>query len=190
MASAASQPHSSADPGEELSAWLDGELDGPGAQALLDAGLGSAQSRQQFEAWCLVGDALRSHEVAAGHSPRLCARICAALENEPALLAPAALAAPRRPSHLARHVASGVAIAAAAAVVLLVAVPQLRNGGGAPAPQIVRNDAPPAAPALPARLAAHDSPYDPYEAAHEEYARGGLMQATVVELRSGGAPGR
>jgi sigma-E factor negative regulatory protein RseA len=182
MASAAPQPPSSAAPGEAFSAWLDGELDDAGAQALLEQGLGSVELRRHHEEWCLVGDALRSHEVAAGHSPRLCARICAALGDEPALLAPRALAAPRRNATLARHVATGVAIAAAAAVLMVVAVPQLRNGAAAVAPQVARTDPPAAAPA---RLASHSSPYDPYEEAHNEFARGGVMPATVTYLRAG-----
>src|SRR5208283_3948728 len=79
-------------------------------------------SRRQYEDWCMVGDALRSNEVAAQHSPRLCARIAKALQDEPALLAPRALS-----TSMKRHLASGAAVAAAMMVLVFVAVPQLRG---------------------------------------------------------------
>src|SRR5271169_2946672 len=120
-------PEGAADPqseDERLSAWLDGELDATAAEPLVRSLLNGRPLQGRYQSWCMVGDALRSQEVAAEHSPRLCARISRALEDEPALLAPRAL----RP-RLRRHLASGVAVAAAMAVLVLVAVPLLRGNG-------------------------------------------------------------
>jgi sigma-E factor negative regulatory protein RseA len=195
-----------ADPrGEELSAWLDGELEAQTAEPLVRELLQPGDGRRQFDEWCLVGDALRSHEVAAGHSPRLCARIAEAINGEPALLAPQALPARRRrPSAMTRHIASGVAIAAAAAVVVLVALPQLRSGSGGPAEQLADRRAPVVqtvdAPAValastPAGTVANamsggnganrNPRLDPYIQAHRDFSGAGVMPAAAVYLRFG-----
>ena len=178
--------------GERLSAWLDGQLDEAAARALVLDLQQPGPSRRRFESWCVVGDALRSQEVAAMHSPRLCARIAAALENEPALLAPSALAAPvRRPAPLVRHLAGGAAIAAAAAVIVLVALPQLRSNPGAGPAQVADTRAVQkgngAAPVELASRAAQfrSSRLDPYIQAHRDLSSG-MMPAAAVYLRSGG----
>jgi len=179
--------------GERLSAWLDGELETAETQVLLTRMLRTGDGRRQFEQWCLVGDALRSSEVAAGHSPRLCARVASALQQEPALLAPRALGVRAR-----RNLATGVAVAAAAAVVLLVAVPQLRtdiSSGAVPGAGIASNGAAPGATRLASTVAdgpagatrvGHNSRLDPYLQAHRDFSGGGVMPAAAVYLRSGG----
>lgn len=173
------------DDAERLSAWLDGELETASADPLLDGLLHRPEQRQRYARWCAVGDALRSQEVLAGHSPALCARISAALHDEPALLAPAAL----RPG-IKRHLASGFAVAAAAAVLVLIAVPQMRGAGGlTQAPAIAARTAPlgeaPAAVALAGRPA-RDPRLDPYLQAHRDFMGEGVMPAAAVYLRSGG----
>jgi len=177
---------------EQLSAWLDGELDAASGERMVAGLLQTGADRQRYAAWCLVGDALRSHEVAAGHSPRLCSRIADALQDEPALLAPRALAARRAPAPLARHVASGAAIAAAAAVVVMVALPQLRISLGAspgrPAElQAAAGPVQPAPVALAAGAAANprNPRLDPYFQAHRDFSGGGVMPAAAVYLRFG-----
>jgi len=184
MALASSESGSDA---EHLSAWLDGELDAPAADAVLAGLLRQPELQQRYAGWCLVGDALRSHEVLSGHSPALCARINAALQDEPALLAPAAL----RPA-LKRHFATGFAVAAAAAVLVLVAIPQLRGAGGiAEAPTIASGAAGPGAPganAAQVALAGHaagNPRLDPYFKAHRDLMGAGVMPAAAVYLRSG-----
>jgi sigma-E factor negative regulatory protein RseA len=183
--------------GEALSAWLDGELDALSSEALLPRLLQAGAERGRFEQWCLVGDALRSHEVAAGHAPQLCARICAALDDEPALLAPRALPA-RVQAHSAtgRRIASGIAVAAAAAVVAFYALPQLRD---APAPGAVTASAQSAPGAVQAPGAAftvanvpgasaagkRDQRLDPYIQAHHDFSGNGVMPAAEVYLRFG-----
>jgi sigma-E factor negative regulatory protein RseA len=180
--------------GEALSAWLDGELDAPAGERQVGTLLQDDEQRQRYAAWCLVGDALRSHEVAAGHSPRLCSRIAAALHDEPALLAPRALPARRLlPAPMARHVASGAAIAAAAAVVVMVALPQLRAGLGGTTDRPADLQAAAGAPSVPVALSApgaakggaRDPRLDPYLQAHRDFSGGGVMPAAAVYLRFG-----
>jgi len=170
------------DPGadaERLCAWFDGELDDAAAGPVLDRLLRDRALQQRYARWSVVGDALRSSEVLAGHSPQLCARISQALADEPALLAPAAL----RPA-LKRHLASGFAVAAAAAVLVLVAVPQLRGSApGAEAPALVSSV--PAHPEVAAARPARDPRLDPYLQAHRDFMGSGVMPAAAVYLRSG-----
>lgn len=176
-------PRIAAGDAERLSAWLDGELDDAASATMLNTLLRERALQQRYQGWCVVGDALRSSEVLAGHSPRLCARISQALADEPPLLAPAAL----RPA-FKRHLASGLAVAAAAVVVVLVAVPQLR--GSAPAGDGPASISSVAAPAPAAELAAaarpvRDPRLDPYLQAHRDFMGSGVMPAAAVYLRSG-----
>lgn len=120
--------------GEFLSAWLDGEVEPESGQGVARDLSANAAWRRRVEDWTWVGDALRSEEVAALHSPRLCARIVRALDAEPALLAPQALVgtvetARRGTSRWSRRAASVGAVAAAAAVLMFIAVPMVRDGG-------------------------------------------------------------
>lgn len=190
----AGAPAERAGAAETLSAWLDGELAEHEADAVLAGLLREPALQQRFAGWCMVGDALRSREVLDGHSPRLCARIRDALDQEPALLAPAAL----RPG-LKRHLTTGFAVAAAAAVLVLVAVPQLRSAGeGSGAAATIANanvnaaaggPSAPVAPAAPALASvnrpARDPRLDPYFQAHHDFMGAGVMPAAAVYLRSG-----
>lgn len=176
------------DSAQALSAWLDGELEAPAAAPLVQDLLRGGALRSQYRDWCVVGDALRSNEVAAHDSPLLCSRICAALQDEPALLAPRAL-----PRALLRNAATGTAIAAAFAVLGFFALPQLRLSltgvpEATPAAVVARS-----APVLPAQPAgaptamelAASRRLDPYLAAHRDLAGQGVMPAAAVYLRSG-----
>jgi hypothetical protein len=115
-------------------------------------------------------------------------------------LAPASL----RPA-MKRHLASGFAVAAAAAVLVLIAVPQLRGAGtaadapaiasGNPAAVVNANGAaspngaaagdPAGALALAAIRPARDPRLDPYFQAHRDFMGAGVMPAAAVYLRSG-----
>ena len=179
---------------ELLSAWIDGELDEHASGPLVASLLDQRDLQHCYAGFNLVGDALRSHEVLAEHSPALCARITAALQDEPALLAPSALAAGLRPHLLRRHLASGFAVAAAAAVLVFVAVPQLRSGGGVAAEPSVASstaaDGKAAAgatetAALALARPARNPRLDPYIQAHRDFMGSGVMPAAAVYLRSG-----
>lgn len=200
--------------GEALSAWIDGELDERDCHAVLDRLRSDDALREQFDSIHWVGDALRSHEVAAGGLPGLARRVSQALQDEPALLAPRAM--PSRSllsaQALRRHAATGVTLAAAAAVLAVVALPQLRGPQGGAAPVATEQVAaagqkvPPASPSAQARqpgrgpgLGAAGSPQglvaardpgtlDAYFRAHREMAPQGVMPEAVAYIR--GEPDR
>jgi sigma-E factor negative regulatory protein RseA len=180
---------------EHLSAWLDGELDERTSTALVAGLLSRPDLQHRYAGWCMVGDALRSREVVAEHSPALCIRISAALQAEPALLAPSALRTGLQPQIVRRHLASGFAVAAAAAVLVLVAVPQLRSAGtGVDSPSMASGSTASTAAAAggteTAALALASHPgrnprLDPYIQAHRDFMGSGVMPAAAVYLRSG-----
>jgi len=102
-----------------LSAWLDGEGSDE-FPSLLD----NPQGRRTWDTYHLIGDALRSGELAVQPSADFHARLTRALDAELPIVA-----APRRRLPL-RLGLSGLAVAAAVATVAWVAQPYL---GGAPA---------------------------------------------------------
>ena len=83
---------------ERLSALADGELDGVAPGTVCAVWAGNAAARQEWHAWHLIGDVLRSEDLASDprRDRRLCAAVRARLEHEPVVLAPAPVAAPRR----------------------------------------------------------------------------------------------
>jgi sigma-E factor negative regulatory protein RseA len=178
---------------ELLSAWLDGELEPDQASAMVSRLKGESRLRVKFEGFNVVGDALRSHEVAACHCPALAGKVSRALESEPALLAPTALLG----SKVRRHIATGVTVAAAAAMLAVVALPQLRGSDGAPAAPAAavatasRAAAPGAvAVAVPNALPARSPQLDAYFRAHRELATTGVMPSAVAYIRMSGEPDR
>ena len=152
-----------------ISAFVDGELSAEMAQAALRRVQSNPEERRRFDEYCAVGDALRG---LPGRCPDLTARVMAALEREPTLLAPMSSArrlTPRPP----------LMWAAAAAVAVLTwglwsALPQPTE---APLPMAARS-------AQPDQLAAA------YLAAHQDYAQAVLspteMQFTRVSLVEAG----
>jgi negative regulator of sigma E activity len=180
---------------EALSAWFDGESDSVHS---LERALHDPGARRHFESWCVVADALRSHEVAAAHCPALRDRVMAALAAEPRLLAPRAL----RPRRWQRAAGAATAVAAAAAVLMLVALPQVRNGLGAGGPATVASanaaGASTATPllasapraAVPGSSPAAEASLDAYLAAHHNLAPSAVMPAAATYLRYGDEPAR
>lgn len=118
------QAKTPSDAGERLSCLMDGELDGAAGRAALAQLCSDDGARADWTLWHAVGDALRSSEVVALHSPRFAAGVAAALADEPAILAPRAVAA--HPV-VRRMVMPGVAAAAAALVLTVAALPMLRS---------------------------------------------------------------
>jgi len=171
---------------ELLSAWLDGEVEPAQASALLDRLNRDPNLLVHFEAFNLAGDAMRSHEVAACHAPGLVGRVSRALEAEPTALAPGALSSPK----LRRHVATGIAVAAAAAMLVVVVLPQLRGSDvAAPAGSVaIVARAPEKAVAKAAQntLAARSPQLDAYFRAHRELATTGVMPSAAAYIRSSG----
>lgn len=187
--------------GETLSCLIDGELD-PAECAKLLGRLGADHvARREWLLLHVAGDALRSSDVACLQSDRFLLRMGAALEGEPPIVAPRAS---RDRARLVRRVVlPGAAVAAAAAMLAVIVVPQLR--GDAPgttqtaAALAAQNAsasaqaAPAAAPLVPvAATPAAGAPneirrlaeLEAYLAAHRELAGGSMMPRTAPYLRA------
>src|SRR5262249_46227105 len=108
---------------ESLSRLIDGELDDGACRALFQRLQRDTDARRTWVLLNIACDAVRSSETAALHSATFVARVGAALDAEPVILAPGAA---RRRALLLRRVGLPAAAVAAAVVVLaVVAVPQL-----------------------------------------------------------------
>ena len=100
----------------KVSAWMDGD------EEIRPEDLDSAYGRQVWETYHLIGDVLRSEDLAIKPSDLLYARISKAIDAEPAILAPQ-----RRVFSARRIGLSGAAVAAAVATVIWVALPYLSS---------------------------------------------------------------
>lgn len=118
--------------GERLSACVDGELSGEAHLNSLFSEL-DHEDRAAWSCYHLIGDALRSDDLAVSPatSSAFLAKFSAQLESEPHVLAPAALSAARRLAVLRRRVVPAFAVAAAAATLTWIVVPQLQGVPGA-----------------------------------------------------------
>jgi sigma-E factor negative regulatory protein RseA len=79
---------------EKISAWMDGELGGQDCAQLVRHGANPAQ-REAWECYHLIGEALRgelddAQSCGVGTNSALTRKICAALQDEPNVLVPAA----------------------------------------------------------------------------------------------------
>lgn len=172
------------DCGQRLSAFLDGELDAHDCQALMER-LG--HDDEACRAWALlncVGDAMRSADVAAFHSSGFVSRVSAALQEEPTVLAPAAL--PQR-SAVRRWLLPGAGAAAAAAVLIAVGLPSRQ--GASPEATIAKASPTPATAvvAAPAAVVDRSPQLERYLAAHRELAEPTLMPNSTPYVRTSGA---
>lgn len=106
---------------EQVSAWMD-EPDARGDSETLIAELGAeGKARQCWVAYHLVGDALRSPEIAAFHSAGFAERLRERLGAEPTVLAPS----PRSRALRLRRYGPGAAIAASLVVLGALVVPMM-----------------------------------------------------------------
>lgn len=150
---------------ECLSALADGELDPAGSTASCAAWSRDAQLRADWHAWHLIGDVLRSEDLASdpGVDRDFCAKLRFRLQAEPVVLAPTP--APAGPPSWrgqprvqpGRWTAAG---AVAAALVLVVGTFAVVRPGESPTARIAQADAPSATAATtaaPATVAAADS---------------------------------
>lgn len=179
---------------EHLSSLIDGELDAHEADAVLDALCRDPQLQRHWSDLQLVGDALRSAEVAACHADGFCDRVRKSLSSEPTVLAPRRRARPA----WRRYSVSGLAVAASVAAVAFVAVPLMR----APAPDaMAQKQLPVTAPVVASTTAPASSPaeakaaaaianaraLDPYFAAHRELTGGSPLPRAAAYLRPSAA---
>jgi sigma-E factor negative regulatory protein RseA len=170
---------------QRLSCLLDGELDEQECRALVEALRGDEEAGRKWALFNCVGDAMRSAEAASWHSDSFVARVSAALEQEPTVLAPAALA-PR--SAARRWLLPGAGAVAAAALLLAVGLPSRQ----AVSPETMAVGAP-AAPtaaviAVQGPVQIDRSPQlERYLAAHRELAEPTLMPNSTPYVRTSGA---
>ena len=173
---------------ERISILLDGEMDRAEAIAAIAALCADPALRRYWHELHRVGDALRSHEVAASDSEAFCARVAGVISAEPTVLAPRAV---HKSSGARRYWMPGLAVAASAAAVAFIAVPLMR------APETVSI----AKNATPAQLSTVDvgaqkslptianarglsASFSPYLAAHRELTGNSVVPRAAVYLRS------
>jgi len=185
---------------ERLSALADGELDGndPAGDCALWGG--NADARRDWHAWHLIGDVLRSDDLASApaHDRQLCAAIRARLREEPVVLAPSAtVRAPSRWSWpVGAATAAGLALVVGTIVVLRPAEPPAAPSLAAAAPAVsptVVAAATPAATVVPASLESEpvvadirlirDAQLDRYLAAHKQFAGSSALGVPSAFLR-------
>jgi sigma-E factor negative regulatory protein RseA len=188
---------------EALSCLIDGELDAAECAKLIGRLGTDRTARREWLLLHVVGDALRSSDVASLQSERFLQRMGAALEAEPPIVAPHASRA--RARLVRRVVLPGAAAVAAATMLVVIAVPQLRgdapgatqtatvaateNAGTSPA-------ATPVAPVatLPAAAGGNEvhrlAELEAYLVAHRELAGSSMMPRTAAYLRASAAAQR
>jgi len=191
--------------GEHLSAFVDGELNaGEGGFPELDH-----EARTAWSAYHLIGDVLRSDELALSPaaSQSFMAGFAARLEAEPHVLAPAALAADRADAGSFRRLLSlrhrfvpTLAVAAAAATLTWIVVPQMHGAGVGGAgngvqvasvspsqggvQRVALNAVPvPAAPVQDGNFI-RDARLDAYLEAHQQFAQQPMMADSMPLVRS------
>jgi sigma-E factor negative regulatory protein RseA len=199
---------------ERISAALDGELPeggGHAAHARVSYRLAQflstldADGRALWTDYHLIGDVLRSDELAgdAAMSAAFVARFSARLAEEPHVLAPSALrTSMRRTLALRRRMLPVFAVAAAAATLSWVVVPQLQGLGGADTPAQVASVSSPGVEAM-QRVAlastpmnggvpqniqeaniVRDADLDQYLAAHQQFAQQPMIQSATPLIRA------
>ena len=199
---------------EHLSALIDGELDGDAADHCCAHWREQAEARRHWHAWHLIGDVLRSEELACGatRSAQFLDQVRGRLAAEPVVLAPArdapaaaspAAAGARRRSWLAP---AAVAAGCMAVVVALVATrapspgdlaaadrsPVVAKAGVSPAPASAPGTAlgplavPPAEPQFVVAdgQLVRDSRLDRYLAAHKQFGGSSVLGVPSGFLRS------
>jgi sigma-E factor negative regulatory protein RseA len=114
--------------GERLSAFVDGELFDSEHPNTILAEL-DHQDRTAWSCYHLIGDALRSDDLAVSPatSSAFLSGFSARFESEAHVLAPAAVPAARRLLALRRRVVPAFAVAAAAATLTWIVMPQLQG---------------------------------------------------------------
>lgn len=186
--------------GERLSAFVDGEWFGEEHLNKFISAL-DQEDRASWSHYHLIGDALRSDELAVNPaaSNAFLAGFAARFEQEPHVLAPAAMPVARRLLALRRRVVPAFAVAAAAATLTWIVVPQLQGVSGTPgASQVasvqshgdsVQRVAMASVPAVTAQPVQdgniiRDASLDQYLEAHQQFAQQPVMPGSMPLLRT------
>ncbi|HEX7933118.1 MAG TPA: RseA family anti-sigma factor [Paraburkholderia sp.] len=188
--------------GERLSAFVDGELFGE-EHLNLDKFLSElgGEDRAAWSSYHLIGDALRSDDLAVSSaaSSAFLSGFAARFDSEPHLLAPAAMPVAQRLLALRRRVVPAFAVAAAAATLTWIVVPQLQGvPGGSGVAQVasvsshgdtmkVAMASVPSANVMPAPQDANiirDASLDQYLEAHQQFAQQPVMPGSMPLIRA------
>jgi sigma-E factor negative regulatory protein RseA len=187
--------------GERLSAFADGELFGEEHLNKFISEL-DHEDRASWSHYHLIGDVMRSDDLAVSPaaSSAFLAGFAARLEQEPHVLAPAALPLARRLLAMRRRVVPAFAVAAAAATLTWIVVPQLQGvPGGVGVAQVAsmqsHGDAMQrvAMASVPAVTAAQpvqdgniirDASLDQYLEAHQQFAQQPVMPGSMPLIRT------
>jgi len=183
--------------GERLSAFVDGELFGE-EHLNLDKFLSEldGEDRAAWSSYHLIGDALRSDDLAVGSaaSSAFLSGFAARLESEPHLLAPAAIPVTRRLLALRRRMVPAFAVAAAAATLTWIVVPQLQGVPGGPGStqvasvsshgDAVQKVAMASVPLAQDANIIRDAGLDQYLEAHQQFAQQPVMPGSMPLIRA------
>ncbi|HZZ13115.1 MAG TPA: sigma-E factor negative regulatory protein [Paraburkholderia sp.] len=187
--------------GERLSAFVDGELFGE-KHLNLDKFLSEldGEDRAAWSSYHLIGDALRSDDLAVSPaaSSAFLSGFAARFDSEPHVLAPAAMPVARRLLALRRRVVPAFAVAAAAATLTWIVVPQLQGVPGGPGVaqvasvhgdslQRVAMASVPMATVAPVAQDANiirDASLDQYLEAHQQFAQQPVMPGSMPLIRA------
>ncbi|MFM0692932.1 RseA-like anti sigma(E) protein [Paraburkholderia sp. GV068] len=189
--------------GERLSAFVDGELFGE-EHLNVDKFVSEldGEDRAAWSSYHLIGDALRSDDLAVGSaaSNAFLSGFATRFESEPHLLAPSAQPVTRRLLALRRRVVPAFAVAAAAATLTWIVVPQLQGVPGGPgatqvasvsshgdALQKVAMASVPSANVMPVAQDANiirDASLDQYLEAHQQFAQQPVMPGSMPLIRA------
>jgi sigma-E factor negative regulatory protein RseA len=160
------------------------------------------EDRAAWSSYHLIGDALRSDDLAVGSaaSNAFLSGFAARFESEPHLLAPSAQPVTRRLLALRRRVVPAFAVAAAAATLTWIVVPQLQGVPGGPgatqvasvsshgdALQKVAMASVPSANVMPVAQDANiirDASLDQYLEAHQQFAQQPVMPGSMPLIRA------
>ncbi|MEO6361949.1 MAG: sigma-E factor negative regulatory protein [Caldimonas sp.] len=186
---------------ERLSALLDGEIEAGDSARACASWCDRADARRDWHAWHLIGDVLRSDELAsdAARDVRFLLAVRARLAGEPVVLAPAPLLRPAAPLLASRAGRWLLPSAVAAGLVMVVgAFGVLRSGpqpGESPAVAVAANIPAPSSPQVPSGTAGdvvaltnptmiRDAQLQRYLAAHKQFAGTSALGVPSAFLRS------
>ncbi|MCC8394975.1 sigma-E factor negative regulatory protein [Paraburkholderia sp. MMS20-SJTR3] len=182
--------------GERVSAFVDGELYDE-EHLNLDKFFAELEGddRAAWSSYHLIGDALRSDDLAVSpaKSSAFLSGFAARLESEPHLLAPAAAPVARRLLGLRRRVVPAFAVAAAAATLTWIVVPQLQGVPGGPGTQLasvqsrgdtVQRVAMASVPSSQDSNIIRDASLDQYLEAHQQFAQQPAMAGAMPVIRA------
>jgi sigma-E factor negative regulatory protein RseA len=180
--------------GERLSAFVDGESLGEIGHGSSIFSEWSSEDRVAWSHYHLIGDTLRSDELAVNPaaSSAFLAGFAERLEAEPHVLAPAALPVRQRAQGLRRRVVPAFAVAAAAAMLTWIVVPQIQHAGGnLGGTQVASAGAPTGG--VQSVAAAHtaqepniirDASLDEYLEAHQQFAQQPVVSGSMPLIRA------